>query len=55
MELTMSSAIWNVFLDISIMAVFLMIAKLMRTKIKIIQKLDTTSIVSRIYGSCLRT
>jgi len=39
MELTMSSAIWNVFLDISIMAVFLMIAKLMRTKIKIIQKL----------------
>lgn len=39
MELTMSKAIWNVFLDIAIMSGFLILAQFLRAKVKILQKL----------------
>ncbi|MGB5823577.1 MAG: sodium/glutamate symporter [Proteocatella sp.] len=39
MELTMSKAIWNAFIDISIMATFLVFAQYLRANVKILQKL----------------
>lgn len=39
MQLTMSKAIWNVFNDICIMAVLLLIGQFLRAKVKIFQKL----------------
>lgn len=39
MELTMSKAIWNVFLDMSIMGMLLIIAQFLRAKVGILQKL----------------
>ena len=39
MELTMTKAIWDVFNDICIMAVLLLIGQILRAKVKIFQKL----------------
>lgn len=39
MKFTMSAAIWNVFLDLSIMGMLLIVAQFLRAKIKIFQKL----------------
>ena len=38
MELTMSSAIWQVMVDISIMGALLLIGEFLRAKVKLIQK-----------------
>jgi len=39
MELTMSKAIWQVFIDVSIMSVLLVVGQILRAKVKLFQKL----------------
>jgi len=39
MDLTMSKAIWNVFIDVSMMSLLLIVGQLMRAKIKLLQRI----------------
>lgn len=39
MQMTLTKAIWTIFIDISIMAVLLLIGQVLRAKLKIFQKL----------------